>query len=184
MEIINAIILGTLFGFVLQRVGAADPDKIVGMLKLKDLHLMKAILTGIGSSSALLFICLMTGIVDPEQLSVKALYWGVIAGGLILGVGWALSGFCPGTGVVAAGTGRKDSIFFILGGLVGAALFAAMYGSLKETVLFQKLLGGKTALVFTDSFPALIEASWSPIIAVVIAVVMIAAARALPDSLR
>ena len=183
MDIITAIILGTLFGFVLQRVGAADPDKIVGMLTLKDLHLMKAILAGIGFSSALLFIGLMIGFIDSGNLSVKTMYWGVIAGGVLLGAGWGLSGYCPGTGVVAAGSGRKDAFFFIIGGLVGAGLFTVRYGSMKGSFLLDKILGGKSTLVVTGESSALVEATWSPYIAIGVALVMLAVAKALPDKL-
>ena len=56
MELILALFLGTLFGFVLHRVGASNPENIINMLRLTDLHLMKAILFAIGASSSVLFI--------------------------------------------------------------------------------------------------------------------------------
>ena len=93
MEIILAVLLGTLFGFVLQRIGAADPDKIINMLRLKDLRLIKTIIAGIGGSSILLFAGMVTGLMDNSHLSVKSMYWGVIVGGAIFGLGWAMSGF-------------------------------------------------------------------------------------------
>jgi hypothetical protein len=184
MNIILAILLGTLFGFVLQRVGAADPEKIVGMLRLKDMHLAKAILTGIGLSSTILFLLLWLGIISPGNLSVKAIYWGVIPGGVLLGAGWALAGFCPGTGVVAAGSGRKDAWFFVLGGLVGAGLYTVMYGGLQHTWLMENLLGGKATLVFTGKSIPLIEAPWSPILAIALGIIFVLAAKSLPPKLR
>jgi hypothetical protein len=181
-HLILAIILGTIFGYILQRVGAADAQKIVGMLKLKDLHLMKAILSGIGIGSILLFIGLKTGLVDPGHLSVKALYTGVIAGGAIFGIGWAISGFCPGTGVVALGTGRKDAIFFMLGGLAGAGLFMLMYGSLADGGLFKELLGGKVTLAATGSKYNSIIAGFGPLIGIGIGLAMVTIAFVLPNT--
>jgi len=112
MKILLAVMLGLLFGFVLQRIGASDPDKILGMLRLTDSHLARTILLGIGVSSVLLFSFLALGFVDPAHLGVKTLYLGIIAGGLLFGAGWAISGFCPGTGLVALGTGRRSSFVY------------------------------------------------------------------------
>ncbi len=184
MDILLAIILGGLFGYVLQRVGAADPDKIVGMLKLTDLHLMKAILTGIGFSSVVLFLGLMAGWIDAGHLSIKSMYWGVILGGMLLGLGWAIAGYCPGTGVVALGSGRRDAFYFILGGLVGAGLFTLLYGNLENTFVFKKILGGDASLFFTGQSTPVIGASWSGLLAVILGVLFILVAVMLPNKLR
>jgi len=154
------------------------------MLRLTDLHLAKVILTGLGLSSSILFAGMMLGLIDPGHLSIKSMYWGVIIGGLLMGFGWMLSGFCPGTGVVAAGSGRGDALVFILGGLIGAGLFTLMYGNLADTWLFQSLVGGKTTLVFTGEAGALLQAPLSRVIAIGIGLVFVAIGKFLPDNIR
>mgnify|MGYP003624237883 CR=1 FL=1 len=175
MSIILAILLGGLFGFVLQRVGAADPQKIIGMLTLTDLHLMKAILMAVGLSSGLLFTGLSLGWIDPGHIDIKPMYTGVMIGGGLLGIGWAVSGYCPGTGIVASGAGRKDAWVFVLGGLVGTGLFALSYSGLKESFLFDSLLGGKTALASTGD---------NLVVAWVIAIVMLIMATLIKQRYR
>ena len=66
----------------------------------------------------------------------------LVAGGLLFGVGWALAGYCPGTALGALGEGRWSALFVIAGMLVGAALFAEAYPTLKATVLAWKDWGG------------------------------------------
>ena len=151
MEIILAIVLGVAFGFALDQAQASNPQKIINMLRLKDFHLMKVILFAIGFSSLLLFILLALNIIDAGHLSIKTSYIGVIIGGGLLGVGFAISGYCPGTSVVAAGRGRKDALFFILGGLLGAFIYMLIFGSIKDSVLFNKIAGGAVSLVETNS---------------------------------
>ena len=184
LELGLAVGLGTVFGLVLQRVGAADPNKIIGMLRLTDLHLMKTILAGVGISSALLFAGLWAGVIDAGHLSIKSMSWAVVVGGLLLGFGWALGGFCPGTGVAAAGSGRIDAVFFILGGLVGAGLYMVMFSGFADSYLLEPLLGEKVTLVVTGKSTALINAEWSAIVAVTIAVLFFLIARLIPMGLR
>jgi len=160
IEITLAVVLGAAFGFALDRVGATNPEYIIRMLNLSNLHLMKTILMGIGVASVLVFGGLLLGIVDPAHLSVKTTYVGVFIGGILLGLGFAVAGYCPGTGLTALATGRRDAMFFIVGGLVGTASYMVTYASVAATALLDPVAGGKTTLSpITDTkYPALVEA--------------------------
>lgn len=182
MSILLAIIIGFLFGFILQKIGASNPERIIGMLRLKDFHLMKTILFAIGLSNLLLFILLLLGIVDVSHLSIKSAYVGVIVGGGIMGLGWAISGFCPGTGLVALGEGRRDAIPFVLGGMVGALVLTVIYEEIKDTVLFFNL-GGKMTLAATNlkGISAVFPDLSGLVVAGGIGIIFIAVAFLLPD---
>jgi len=186
MDIILAVILGTSFGFVLHRVGASNPENIINMLRLRDFHLMKVILLGTAVASSVLFLGLVTGAISPEHLSVKASYWGVLVGGAVLGVGWAVAGYCPGTGVAALGDGRKDAIFFVLGGLFGAYLYIVVYSKLKGTFLLEKIHGGKVTLALTpnESYKALIENVPGVVVALIVAITLGLVVWVLPGKSR
>ena len=145
-SILLALIIGAAFGAVLDRIGASNPNFIGKMLNLTNLHLMKTILLAIGTGSVLMFAGQMAGLVDVGHMSVKSAYIGVFVGGVLLGIGWALSGYCPGTGLVAAATGRRDALAFIAGGLLGAAAYMATYPAVKDTGLLDAIAGGKVTL--------------------------------------
>jgi len=145
-SIILALVIGLSFGVALDRVGAANPDFIGRMLNLTNLNLAKSIMLGIGTGSVLMFGGQMLGLVEVAHMSVKTAYAGVFIGGLMLGAGWALAGYCPGTGVVALGAGRKDALFFLAGGLLGAAAYMVSYPAWKGWGLLDGFAGGKVTL--------------------------------------
>ena len=145
-SIILALVIGLAFGVVLDRIGATNPTLLGKMLNLTNLNLAKTILLAIGTGSVLMFGGQMLGLVDVAHMSVKAAYAGVFIGGLMLGAGWALAGYCPGTGVVAAAAGRKDALFFIAGGLLGAAAYMITYPAWKASGLLDGIAGGKVTL--------------------------------------
>mgnify|MGYP000412034723 CR=1 FL=1 len=184
MTIILAIGLGLAFGAVLDRVGAANPTYIGKMLNLTNLNLAKIILLAIGTGSVLMFGGQMLGLVDVGHMSVKTAYLGVFIGGLMLGAGWAVAGFCPGTGVVAAATGRKDALFFIGGGLLGAAAYMVTYPAWKSAGVLDKIAGGKVTL---GTIPGAkyegLTALPGDVLGIVLGLAFIAVAFALPERL-
>jgi hypothetical protein len=182
MTIVLAIILGILFGFALQRVGATNPQNIINMMRLTDLHLMKAIFFAIGISSTLLFLLMTLGVIDAGHLSVKSSYIGVILGGVMLGLGFAVAGYCPGTSLTALANGRKDALVFVGGGLVGALIYTLVYGSIKGSWLFNTIAGGKVMLATgSDKFQALLPMIPGTLLAAVIGIAFMLIAWKLPD---
>lgn len=182
MEILLAIVIGAAFGAVLDRIGATNPTYIGRMLALTNLNLMKTILLAIGTGSVLMFAGQMIGLVDVGHMSVKAAYVGVFVGGLMLGAGWAASGFCPGTGVCAAASGRKDALFFIAGGLLGAAAYMVTYPAWKASGMLDDVMGGKTTLgaVAGSKFDGLTAMS-GDIIGILMGLAFIVIAFVLPE---
>ncbi|WP_425043788.1 YeeE/YedE thiosulfate transporter family protein [Primorskyibacter sp. S87] len=183
-SIILALVIGAAFGAVLDRVGASSPNFIGSMLNLTNLNLAKSILLAIGVGSVLMFGGQMLGFVDVGHMSVKTAYVGVFLGGLLLGAGWALSGYCPGTGVVAAASGRKDALFFIAGGLFGAAAYMVTYPAWKSSGLLDKIAGGKVTLgaVPGAKYDGL-TALPGDVLGIVLGLAFIAVAFALPERL-
>lgn len=183
--IILSILIGGAFGFVLDRIGATNPGLIIRMLNLTDLHLMRTILGAIGVASVLLFTGLLTGLVDPGHLSVKTAYIGVFVGGLLLGAGFAVAGYCPGTGLTAAATGRKDALFFVAGGLLGAAAYMGSYAWVKSTGILAKIAGGNTTLGAIDgtNYPALFPALSGEVLGLITGLALIGIAWILPGRL-
>ncbi|MDE4133626.1 YeeE/YedE thiosulfate transporter family protein [Phaeobacter sp. QD34_3] len=183
-SIILAIVIGVAFGAVLDRIGASNPNMIGKMLNLTNLNLAKTILLAIGTGSVLMFAGQMLGLVDVGHMSVKAAYVGVFIGGLMLGAGWALAGYCPGTGVVAAASGRKDALFFIAGGLLGAAAYMVTYPMWKSSGLLDSIAGGKVTLgtVPGSKFEGITALS-GDILGIVLGLGFIVLAFALPERL-
>ncbi len=180
--ILLAIIVGAAFGFTLDRVGATNPNYIVNMLRLKDLHLMKTIVLGIGIASVLTFSGITFGLLDVGNLSVKTAYIGVLIGGAMLGIGFAVAGYCPGTSLAAAATGRKDALFFVLGGLVGAGIYMASYSWIATTGVFGKVLGGKTTVgpITGADYSSIIQSISGETIGIILGIVFIVIAILLP----
>lgn len=184
-SIILAIVIGVAFGATLDRIGATNPNYINRMLNLTNLHLMKTILLAIGTGSILMFAGQMLGLVEVGHMSVKATYIGVFIGGLLLGTGWALSGYCPGTGVCAAATGRKDALFFIAGGLLGAAAYMVTYPAWKSAGLLDGLWGGKVTLgAVPGSGYEGVTTIQGDVLGILLGLGFVALAFALPDRLN
>jgi uncharacterized protein len=132
MKLLLGLVLGAAFGAALQLSGASSHTKITDALRLKDLTIMKLILTGIGVGLIGVHLLDMFGL---AHMNVKDLYLpGLLVAGLIFGVGFAVTGYCPGTALAAAAEGKPDALVTILGGLLGALVFAFLFPDL-ETYL-------------------------------------------------
>lgn len=162
MEILIAIIVGSLFGFVLYWVGAASPKKLVPTLRLEDLSLMKIILFAIGFSSLLLALANIIGIFNLDNLDIKTMNLAVIVGGLLFGVGFGAVGTCPGTCIAASGSGAlKKGISVIIGGLFGALALSLTYGWWVDIGLYDTLnLGSLTLFNLADEYPSVFQVSY------------------------
>ncbi len=133
MKLALGLALGAAFGALLQLSGASSHTKIIHALRLKDVTIIKLILAAIGTG--LIGVHLLDGF-GLAHMKVKDLYLpGMVVAGVIFGVGFAVTGYCPGTALAAAAEGKPDAWATIAGGLCGALVFAFLVPSLEGALI-------------------------------------------------
>ncbi len=126
-----ATVLGFLFGFVLERSGFGRAINLAAQFYGRDMRVLKVMFGAIVTTTVGLGILGGIGMVDMSALSIPETYIGPqVVGGLLLGIGFILSGYCPGTAVVATASGYLDGIISLLGVMVGSLVFAVIYPSI------------------------------------------------------
>ena len=124
LNMLTAFLIGTGFGFALEQAGFSSSRKLAGMFYGYDTTVLKVFFTAaivalIGSQFLSYF-----GILNLNQVYVNEFYvTASVVGGIIMGAGFIMGGFCPGTGICAMSIGKIDAMVFVAGGFAGAFLF-------------------------------------------------------------
>jgi uncharacterized membrane protein YedE/YeeE len=136
VSLLLALLLGIGFGFALERAGFGSARKLTSQFYLDDLAVFKVMFTAIVTAMVGTSALAWAGVLDLSLVALVPTYWiAQVAGGLLLGVGFVVGGYCPGTGVAAAATGRLDGLVTLLGILAGCAGFAFAYPALQSLYL-------------------------------------------------
>jgi uncharacterized protein len=133
VSLVIAFVVGIGFGFFLERAGFGSSRVLVAQFYLTDLRVFKVMFTAIVTAMVGLFYLSWLGFVDlslvyltPTNLLPQ------VVGGLLLGFGFVIGGYCPGTSCVAAVTGKVDAMVFLLGIIVGIFAFGEAFGALES----------------------------------------------------
>lgn len=138
-------LLGTAFGFVLSRSGAADYNFIQAMFLFTNFQLYGIIGVAVVVTAVGLRWLKRRGRVAggaPLRIETKPSTRGNLLGGLLFGVGWSMAGMCPGPIFVNIGEGKLYACAALAGALAGTALFGALYTTLQRPLLLPAVSEG------------------------------------------
>lgn len=140
--LILAVVFGAAFGWLLHRGRVLDYDVIINQFRLRDFTVLKVMLSAIivGGIGVLALVHLGAAKFHLRDANMLA----TIAGAAIFGVGMVLYGYCPGTGLAAAATGKVHALVGAIGMLFGAMLYAASFDWVSRNVLTVWTLGKAT----------------------------------------
>ncbi|GAB3186860.1 DUF6691 family protein [Hydrogenophaga aquatica] len=133
---LSGLVCGVLFGFVLENAGFGSPCKLTGQFSLRDWSVLKVMFTAIVVAAAGLYLLRLAGLLEADAVFVPtSLLVASAIGGVLVGSGFAVGGYCPGTSVVGMFSGRVDAFLFIFGLLIGTFAFSGLYGPAIEAVM-------------------------------------------------
>lgn len=155
--LLQAAVFGLSFGFLLQKGGVGKYHVLEGQLLFQDFTVIKVMLTAVlVGMVGIYFLHKKAGTklhIVPTRVGAN------IVGGLVFGAGFALSGYCPGTGAVALGQGDVLAILSIIGLVAGSYIYAEASRYLKNTIEKWKDKGKLT-------IPSLLHAKTGAVVAV------------------
>lgn len=143
---VSGLVCGVLFGFVLENAGFGSPSKLTGQFRLTDWSVFKVMFTAIVLAAVGLWGLRVVGLLAPDSLYVpQALVMASAVGGALIGAGFAIGGYCPGTSMVGMSSGRLDALVFVVGLFIGTAAFAGFYGdAIRSMMAIGEMIDGDT----------------------------------------
>lgn len=148
---VSGLVCGVLFGWVLESSGFGSPCKLTAQFSLRDWSVLKVMFTAIVVTATGLYLLRLAGVLAADAVFVPtALLAAAAIGGVLVGAGFAVGGYCPGTSVVGLFSGRIDALVFLVGLLLGTFVFAGLYGPAIEALMAAgEVQSGDT---FADAF--------------------------------
>ncbi|MFU8842181.1 MAG: YeeE/YedE thiosulfate transporter family protein [Bacteroidales bacterium] len=176
LNLFFAFVIGLGFGYVLEQAGFSSSRKLAGVFYGYDFVVLRVFFTAAITAMTGLLMFSYLGWIDYTMLYINPTFlWSAIVGGVIMGFGFILGGFCPGTSLVGAVIGKVDAMFFVLGMFIGIFLFGAFYQAF-EPIYLGNNLGG--IFVF-DSLG--MSREWFAIILIVVALTAFAITQRIED---
>ena len=135
LTLVLGIVMGIVFGWALEKSRVINPEVIIGQFQLKIFIMLKVFLTAIVTGLCVFSIFFFLGF---DRLNWKVFSLGPdVIGGVLLGIGIAIAGACPGTVFAQIGAGYKDSIAMLFGAIAGAIVYAEIKPLLMALIPFQ-----------------------------------------------
>ncbi|MBL8755288.1 MAG: YeeE/YedE family protein [Planctomycetes bacterium] len=127
LGLLLALVVGSGFGFWLERAGFGSSRKLTAIFYLQDFAVLKVMFSAMVTAAIGLQLLAATGHVDLGALYVpESIVWPQAVGGLVFGAGFVVGGWCPGTAAVGLASGKLDALVFLVGAGLGSLAFAAL----------------------------------------------------------
>jgi hypothetical protein len=127
-----AVLFGMFFGLSLERSGLGDPHKLTGVFYFQDFTVPKVMFTAIVVAGTGLYLLADLRLLDLSRVYfVPTFFWPQLVGGALFGVGFVVSGYCPGTAVAGLASGKLDALLTMIGIGAGSLLFAVLFPALE-----------------------------------------------------
>ena len=123
-----AVVIGMFFGFFLERGGMGNPHKLTGVFYRTDFAVPKMMFSAILVAATGLCLLSDLKVLDMSRVwIIPTFFWPQLVGGALFGLGYLVSGYCPGTAAAGFASGRLDALVTMVGIGSGTLLFSALY---------------------------------------------------------
>jgi len=128
-----AILVGIAFGFILEASGFSSSRNIAGVFYGYNFVVLRVFFTAVIVAMVGLLYFAYFGWINLSQIFILPTYWpSMLLGGVIMGFGFLMGGFCPGTSFTAISIGKIDGLVFTIGLYIGIFIFSESFPLFKN----------------------------------------------------
>ena len=128
-----AMVIGFFFGLFLEKAGFGNSRRLAGIFYFRDMTVLKVMFSAVLTAGIGFSLLAGFGIISLESVFImKTFYFVQIVGGLLMGIGFVVGGWCPGTAAVGISSGSIDALIFFIGAVGGSILYNELYPYVSE----------------------------------------------------